>query len=273
MSNFALDWIDYISLFLIIFVGIPHGAFDGAISVTLGFTKNFYLQLRFIIIYLLVAFGVMILWYFFPVLTLFLFLLTSIFHFGCGDLSWEKDNLYYFRGYAHGGLVVLGIIFFNQDDVESLFTILSGDYSSILWQFLHIALFIWLLSILILLLNFKKIKVCKYYIKLLTLIIIMIIIFPPLLAFAMYFCFIHSIHHIKRILPKLINFMEKKKIFYLVIIFSFISWLGGGIAFYIISSLNTHTEAIVKVTFIGLAALTFPHMILVDGIFRSKFKV
>tara|TARA_Y100000991_G_C21935472_1_gene332780 strand:- start:302 stop:1123 length:822 start_codon:yes stop_codon:yes gene_type:complete len=273
MINFALDWIDYISLFLIIFVGIPHGAFDGAISVTLGFTKNFYLQLRFLVTYLLVAFGVMILWYFLPVFTLFLFLLTSIFHFGCGDLDWEKNNLYYFSGYAHGGLIVLGIIFFNQDEVDYLFSILSGDHLSILWQFLYVALSAWLLSIILLLFNFKQIKVSKYYIKLLTLIIFIILIFPPLPAFAIYFCFIHSIHHVKRILPTLINFMEKQKILYLMFIFSILSWLGGGTAFYIISSLNTYTETLIKVTFIGLAALTFPHMILVDGIFRSKFKV
>jgi hypothetical protein len=42
MVQFTLDWLDYISLFFIIFMGIPHGALDGAISVTLGFTKSFY---------------------------------------------------------------------------------------------------------------------------------------------------------------------------------------------------------------------------------------
>ena len=54
MVQFTLDWLDYISLFFIIFMGIPHGALDGAISVTLGFTKSFYLQVRFIITYLFV---------------------------------------------------------------------------------------------------------------------------------------------------------------------------------------------------------------------------
>ena len=55
MIQFSLDWFDYISLFFIIFMGIPHGALDGAVSITLGFTKNFYLQVRFIITYLFVA--------------------------------------------------------------------------------------------------------------------------------------------------------------------------------------------------------------------------
>ena len=69
--------------------------------------------------------------------------------------------------------------------------------------------------------------------------------------------------------------MEKKKLLYLMIIFSVLSWLGGGTAYYILLNLYsyTDTDTIIKVTFIGLAALTFPHMILVDGLFRLKYKI
>ena len=114
MIHFALDWLDYISLFFIIFMGIPHGAIDGAISVTFGFTKSFHLQVRFIITYFLIAILVVVLWYFLPVFSLILFLLVSMFHFGCGDLNWKNNNLYYISGYAHGGLIVVGIIFYNK---------------------------------------------------------------------------------------------------------------------------------------------------------------
>ena len=47
MLDLSLNWIDYVSLFLIIFVGIPHGALDGAISITLGYSKRGILQLGF----------------------------------------------------------------------------------------------------------------------------------------------------------------------------------------------------------------------------------
>ena len=103
--------------------------------------------------------------------------------------------------------------------------------------------------------------------------VLVISLFPPLPAFAVYFCSIHSTHHIKRIMPTLLNFMEKKKILFLMIIFSALSWLGGGLAYYILLNINSYTDTIIKVTFIGLAALTFPHMILVDGVFRLKYKV
>ena len=67
--------------------------------------------------------------------------------------------------------------------------------------------------------------------------------------------------------------MEKKKLFYLMIIFSVFSWLGGGTEYYILLNLYSYSDTIIKVTFIGLAALTFPHMILVDGVFRFKYKI
>ena len=273
MIHFTLNWLDYISLFFIIFMGIPHGALDGAISVTLGFTKSIHLQVRFIIIYLLVATLVVVVWYFLPVFSLIVFLIVSVFHFGCGDLNWKNNKLYYICGYAHGGLIVLGIIFFNKDKVDHLFSILSGNQLYLLWNFLYVALLVWISSLVLILYNYKKITFSKNYIRVLTLMVLVISLLPPLQAFAIYFCLIHSIHHIKRIMPTLLNFMEKKKILYLMIIFSVLSWLGGGIAYYILLNLNSYTDTIIKVTFIGLAALTFPHMILVDGVFRLKYKI
>ena len=273
MINFSLNWWDYIALFSILFIGIPHGAFDGAISITLGYTKKLRLQLYFILTYILVSGAVIILWYFLPVITLILFILTSIFHFGCGDLDWNKSKFYFIGGYVHGCLIVLGIIFLNKIEVNSFFEILSGDQLSLLWTSLYLGLFFWIIAITYICLNYSKINISNNYIKLVLSISLVVLLLPPLPAFAIYFCLIHSFHHIRRTLPILEDFMKKQKAIFLMIIFSILSWVGCGIAFYYLSNLNTYPDTIIKVTFIGLAALTFPHMILVDGIFRSKFKI
>ena len=273
MINFSLNWWDYIALFSILFIGIPHGAFDGAISITLGYTKKLRLQLYFILTYILVSGVVIILWYFLPVITLILFILTSIFHFGCGDLDWNKSKFYFIGGYVHGCLIVLGIIFLNKIEVNSFFEILSGDQLFLLWTSLYLGLFFWIIAITYICLNYTKINISNNYIKLVLSISLVVLLLPPLPAFAIYFCLIHSFHHIRRTLPILEDFMKKQKAIFLMIIFSILSWVGCGIAFYYLSNLNTYPDTIIKVTFIGLAALTFPHMILVDGIFRSKFKI
>lgn len=273
MLNFSLNSFDYISLFLIIFVGIPHGALDGAICVTLGYSKRLILQLGFFAAYLSISALVVIMWYFFPVVSLILFLFISIFHFGCGDLDWEKNKTYFINGYFNGGLVILGIIFLNKLEVNYFFSILSGEELSLLWTFLYLGIFFWLSALIFIICNLKKMKISRYYISLIIFIFLVIITLPPLPAFAIYFCFVHSFHHIKRVVPTLLNFMEKRQAILLMITFSVLSWLGGGIALYYILNSNFFLDAILKVTFIGLAALTFPHMILVDGFFRSKFKI
>jgi len=273
MIHFSLNWWDYIAIFSIIFIGIPHGALDGAISITLGYTKKLRLQLYFILTYILVSCLVITLWYFLPVITLILFLLTSIFHFGCGDLNWNKSKIYLIGGYVHGGLIVFGIIFLNKIEVNRFFEILSGDQLSLLWTSLYIGLFFWIIALTYIFFNYREINISNHYLKLTLFILLTVLILPPLPAFAIYFCLIHSFHHIRRIIPTLLDFMEKQKAIFLMILFSILSWVACGIAFYYLSKLNTYPDTIIKVTFIGLAALTFPHMILVDGIFRSKFKI
>ena len=55
--------------------------------------------------------------------------------------------------------------------------------------------------------------------------------------------------------------------------FTLLTWVLG---FLILTYLNFNISldhSIIKVTFIGLAALTFPHMILVDLYFRPSLKI
>ena len=85
------DLLDYLSLFFIFVFGVPHGAFDASIALTLGYYENLKSKLIFIFLYILLALTVAITWYFFPTFVLMIFLFISILHFGLGDINWSKS--------------------------------------------------------------------------------------------------------------------------------------------------------------------------------------
>jgi|TARA_B110000908_G_scaffold172775_1_gene243077 Brp/Blh family beta-carotene 15,15'-monooxygenase len=273
MEMLVLKLWDYWALISIIFIGIPHGAFDGAISITLGYSKKLKLQLAFISMYIFIAFVVIMFWIYFPVIALILFLFLSVFHFGLGDLVWKNSKFYLLKGYFHGGLIVFGIIFLNTTEVDIIFKILSGENLALLWYALDTGFFIWVLSCFLILFFQKSIVLTKQYIGLICIILSIIILLPPLPAFALYFCLIHSWNHVSRIYPTLISYMKKRKAILLMIGFSTTSWIMGLIGYYFILETDDFSNSILKITFIGIASLTVPHMILVDGFFRPKFKI
>ena len=50
--------------------------------------------------------------------------------------------------------------------------------------------------------------------------------------------------------------------------FTVASWAAGGAAIWWFADMANPEPVVLRVVFIGLAALTVPHMILVDGFFR-----
>ena len=121
-----MSLIDYLCIFFIFSVGLPHGALDGALAIILGFNnrKGYYL---FSCFYLISIIAVVVFWYFFPKLALGLFIIGSIFHFGaCDWLNYGKKENKILVVLTHGFVVLFGIVFFNQEESYSIFKSLSG---------------------------------------------------------------------------------------------------------------------------------------------------
>ena len=97
-------------------------------------------------------------------------------------------------------------------------------------------------------------------------------LFDPLLSFAIYFCFVHTYKHLNHLIKMIFTHLENKKfVIYTTILFTIISWIAGLYIIYFLSINFSIYESFIKVIFIGLAALTLPHMILVDLVYRKKF--
>ncbi len=267
-----IKWWDFFSLSLILLVGLPHGALDAAVGFSIGLFNNLKLKFFFVLSYLSLAILVVIMWYQFSEYLLVLFLYVSIFHFGLGDQNWKNSVIFYINAYFYGGTIIFGISFINYDQVGYIYSILASGETHLVWKALHLGAYIWIfITPVFIYLNYRNF--CIRSISKYCLLVLIIIFLPPLVAFAYYFCFVHSINHFRRIIPEIYKYQSKRNILKYFIIFTVLSWCIGLIVFFILSIHLTYTDSLFFVTFVGLASLTFPHMFLVDYLFRPKLKV
>ena len=268
-----LTILNIISFLLIFFIGLPHGSFDGAIASLVGFNKrNQFLQ--FLFYYLALFFLVILFWLYFPITSLTIFIIMTIVHFGLCDWTNFKINKYkYAVSFTYGMTIIFGIIFFNENQSFLIFEYLTNDKIYLIQKYFFIPYALTFLSIIYFIyLSFFENKLRKGVMEILFLLLIFYF-FDPLLSFAIYFCFFHTYKHLKHLIKNIyLNLKNKKFVIYSTLVFTAISWVGGlGIIYYLFQNLSLY-ESIIKVIFIGLAALTLPHMLLVDVFYRKRFK-
>ncbi len=268
-----LTILNIISFLLIFFIGLPHGSFDGAVASLVGFSNRIKF-LQFIFLYLFLFFLVVLFWLNFPIVALIIFITMTITHFGLCDWTNFQINKYkYSVSFTYGMTVIFGIIFFNEDQSFLIFEYLTNDNIYQLQKYFFIPYSLTLLSIMyFIFLAFFEQKLRKGIIEIL-LFLIIFYFFDPLLSFALYFCFFHTYKHLKHLINNIyLNLTNKRFVIFTTFVFTAISWVGGlGIVYYLVQNLSLY-ESMLKVIFIGLASLTLPHMLLVDVIYRRRFK-
>jgi len=256
-----------ISLFLILTIGISHGSLDHIKGRKLLKILGLKSSIFFYIGYLMIVLITIIIWFLFPKFLLFLFLILASFHFGKEDSEFINKNknfeLVYF---LKGSLVIVSPLLFHKNETLLIFQSLNFDISeNILINNLMLYYLIFLsfasnffLSLnksfdikSLLLMDFLSILILNYFLN-------------PILAFTVYFCFLHSIRHSISLIKKIDKNIKKgfpiffKKALPLTIITIF----GYLFALNFLNNYNELDESIYKVIFIGLASLTFPHILL-----------
>ena len=268
-SVLGFDLLSLIALAAIVIIGLPHGAFDGAVALALGYGKDLKSMLVFMVSYLSIAALVVLFWLEFPELSLIIFLGISILHFGLGD---SQPGSLVQRGIqiiAHGGTVVILISLLNWSEVELIFDKLIGEKSVFLQLIIVVSGYVMvgvLTSYFILAYLRPKLRVRLAELAVLA---IAFGLLPPLVGFSLYFCGVHTPRHLARVWHAISeDGRGQTKVLTLALVFTLASWIAGGLSLWLVSAAETIDEAILRVVFIGLAALTVPHMILVDGMFR-----
>ena len=263
--------IDLLPVLFIMLVGLPHGAGDGLLAFK-SFQPTTKGWVIFVTSYLVIAGMVLVLWYFFPVLGLLLFLIQSCIHFGLGDVS-ATDSIakgaqsqsrfhYWARIIAMGGGPVLLIPLFHPIPVNDVFVLISGQAASYLILFIIFLLPIWLAAFGIMLSYLPKTGGSE--VTLLLLLVALYFILPPLWSFAIYFCCVHSFRHFRVLNTQIEGGFIKSGHLGQIVLFSALPI--ALIFLFALQAQDHFSEALITGLFIGLAALTVPHMVLVDGL-------
>jgi Brp/Blh family beta-carotene 15,15'-monooxygenase len=150
-------------------------------------------------------------------------------------------------------------MYFNFDETAEIFQILDVNISNINDQMLLIMIVLSLLS------NFFISKNILFSFLDSLSIILLNYTFDPLTAFTVYFCFLHSIRHSFSLINEinknnfnkgLANFIK------LALPLTVITGVFLMFSVYFLNHFYLLNSAILKVIFIGLASLTFPHILL-----------
>ena len=264
-----------ICFLLILTIGISHGSLDHSKGKKLLNILNISNMFYFYLLYILIGALVIILWLLLPSTTLILFLIVASYHFGKEDTDFLKDNniklnqLFYF---LKGILIVVAPLNFHFEETVNIFKLLfvDGEKFYVFLGYienLKIIPIIFLLSLISsMYLFFKNFKFVNFSIFLdFFSILILNYYLTPLLAFTFYFCFLHSIRHSISLIFEIdknnfkngfLKFLKKALPLTLLTAILFIFSL------LILKNYYVLDNAILKVIFIGLASLTFPHILL-----------
>ena len=264
--------IPLVCLFFILSIGISHGAMDNYKAKKLLAIYKVNNKSIFFMFYILISAFVILLWSLFSSIALLLFLIVASYHFGREDTAFlnkgnsNLDQLFYL---IKGSLIVFSPLFFHFDETLKIFeTLFLSEKILIYLKDEHWIINVCLsLSILGYFYFVYKNKFEDFEILFLDMLSVLILnyIFNPLVAFTIYFCFLHSIRHIISISWELnsINLLAGiktfiKKSFPLTVITAILYLL----AIFLLSNSYGLNDVIIKVIFIGLASLTFPHILL-----------
>ena len=265
---------DILGFILILSIGVIHGANDLLIIKKYTRKNSLKSQISYFLYYLGLVFLGFIFFYLFPSIALLSFVLVSIYHFG--EQHWEVNtsnadfiNIKRIYPIILHGLVFFVIVFMNNidivNDVLLSFNTISLDYTYL--RILFIVLFLIYMSLLLL---YKSIR--GYFVDEFIFFILLFLLTlnsSLIFGFSIYFIFFHSVLSIKDQVKYIYGddnsqyiikyLISASPYFILALLF-----LIGSYLFIDFESLD-----ILPIMFTFLAAITFPHVIVIEKMYSS----
>ena len=272
-NNFDIS--PLICLLFILTIGVSHGSLDHVKGKKLFNILNISKISIFYFSYILIAILVIIIWIIIPFISLMCFLLVASYHFGKEDTQFLMNENSYFNQllfFLKGLLIIAAPMFFHFDETIIIFKLLLVDneifYSTLEFievnKIVPIAIILSSLSSICLFLRKFEIKKFIIFLDYFSILVLNYYL-TPLVAFTIYFCFLHSIRHSITLIYEIDknDFKNGLKIFgQKALPLTVLTAIFCLIGLYLLNNNYDFNSSILKIIFIGLASLTFPHILL-----------
>ena len=265
---------DILGFILILSIGVIHGANDLLIIKKYTRKNSLKSQISYFLYYLGLVFLGFIFFYLFPSIALLSFVLVSIYHFG--EQHWEVNtsnagfiNIKRIYPIILHGLVFFVMVFMNNIDIVND-VLLSFNTISLNYTYLRILLIVLFLIYMSLLLLSKSIR--GYFVDEFIFFILLFLLTlnsSLIFGFSIYFIFFHSVLSIKDQVKYIYGddnsqYIKKYLISALPYFILALLFLIGSYLFIDFESLD-----ILPIMFTFLAAITFPHVIVIEKMYSS----
>jgi Brp/Blh family beta-carotene 15,15'-monooxygenase len=277
LHSFFTEKTEIIIAFAFIFtIGILHGANDLILIKNSNNSKNPNSFQKNLIYYIIVVLLGLVLFYFIPILALLLFIIVSAFHFG------DQQGLYFkfktssiilaLYPFLYGILILFLLFFFHAEEVNTIVSAILRFQVPTLYitEILLTTILLFLSTTVYFGIKFKSVR--SLIIEELFYLLVFAIIFKTstlLWGFAIYFIIWHSVPSI----IEQMNFMYGSvtaQHFKTYIKNGFMYWLASILGIVLLYLLFNDQEIFNALFFSFLAAITFPHVLVILNMMHNK---
>ena len=243
---------------LIVLLGVPHGALDPIFARSVLSIKSRLSWIVFVAFYVFFAALVVVLWWFLPAVFLLVFLSISVLHFS-GDLA---GGVSFLSRFFYAGAVIVLPAALHAAELDRLFSLLAGpSAAALVLAALQFMAWPWLAG-----LAWVVVKNARHdsFLALEILAVgVLALAASPLLAFSIFFCFMHSPRHILR--TRIYASMPLRGLARVIIVPMFAVLVMAAAGWYGLPDAPID-ERVLQLLFVALAALTVPHMMLIERV-------
>ena len=265
---------DILGFILILSIGIIHGANDLLIIKKYTRKSSLKSQISYFLYYLGLVFLGFVFFSLFPSIALISFVLVSIYHFGEQHWEFKVSNANIINVKRIYPIILHGLIFFVivfMNNINIVNDVLL-DFNTISLNYIYLRIFLIVLFLIYMLLLLSSNSMRSYFTDELVFFILLFILTlnsSLIFGFSIYFIFFHSVLSIKDQVKYIygddnLEYFKKYLISALPYFILAILFLIGFYLFIDFESLD-----ILPIIFTFLAAITFPHVIVIEKMYSS----